>query len=151
VTLNSDAVFNAIFSHAAASGLFERVNLHEPKNAPGNGLTAAVWVDRIFPVRSSGLDSVSPALIVQTRIFQNMLAEPQDWIDPNVTRAADTLMAAYVGDFSLGNEARQIDVFGQHGPMLEARAGYIDQDKKLYRVMTITIPVIINDAWTEVA
>ena len=152
MSLDSASVFNAIFSHAAASGLFERVNTHEPKNAPGHGLTAAIWVDRIDPVRASGLASTSARVTLMLRIFQNMLSEPADAIDPNMTAATDTLMGALQGDFELGGVSRMIDVFASSGGFgLQAKAGYITQDQRLFRVMDLTIPVIINDAWTQEA
>jgi len=34
---------------------------------------------------------------------------------------------------------------------LSALAGYLNQDGKLYRVMTVTLPIIINDIWAQVA
>jgi hypothetical protein len=132
-----------------ASGLFESVNGHEPKNAPGNGLTAALWADTVEPVRSSGLASVSARVTFNVRIYSSMLAEPQDGIDPNVLRAVSVLLTAYVGDFTLGDEARHVDIFGAYGAPLRAQAGYINQDGRMYRVMTISMPVVFNDCWTE--
>lgn len=143
------AVLDAVVSHAMASGRFETVNAHEPKNAPGNGLTCAVWVDGVVPVLSSGLASTSAVLRLNVRIFTNMLGEPQDLIDPNVMVAVDELFAAYIGDFELGGLIRNVDVRGQHGVPLSAQAGYINQDQVMLRVVTITLPLIVNDAWEE--
>lgn len=143
------AVLDAVVSHAMALGRFERVNAHEPKNAPGNGLTCAVWVDGVLPVLSSGLSSTSTVFRLNVRIFTNMLGEPQDMIDPEVMFAVDELFAAYIGDFSLGGLIRNVDVRGQHGVPLSAQAGYINQDQVMLRVVTITLPLIVNDAWEE--
>ena len=139
-------------SHASASGYFEFVNGHEPVNAPSTGgLTAAVWVDRVTPVRSSGLVSTSALLILKNRLFTVAQREPIDAIDPEMVAAADALCATYVGDFTLGGLVRQVDVRGIHGQPLEVRAGYIQQDGTRYRVMDITVPCIVNDLWEEVA
>lgn len=147
-----DAIFNAVVSHAAATGRFERVNQHEPQNAPGNGLTAAVWIDDLVPVLSSGLATTSALLVFNVRIFGSMLAEPQDGIDPKVTAAACALFVAYAGDFELGGNVRCVDIRGMaNGTQLRARAGYLSQDGKFMRVMTITLPVIVNDAFDEAA
>ena len=151
MSFDVSGLFNAVESHAAASGLFERVNTHEPKNAPGNGLTAAVWVDRVWPVRSSGLASTSALVVLMVRIFTNMISEPQDAIDPNITAAVGVLFDAYSGDFELGGTARQVDLLGQTGTPLSAQAGYVEQDHKLFRVITITVPIIVNDAHTQAA
>ncbi|MEU1372983.1 hypothetical protein ABZ442_04875 [Streptomyces triculaminicus] len=151
MALDINGILDAVVSHALASGHFERVNTHEPQNAPGHGLTAAVWVDGIAAARSSGLGVASARLVFNVRLFTPVLQEPADAIDPNLLTAADALLRAYVGDFDLGGRVRQVDLFGQHGPGLEARAGYIQQDGALLRVITITLPVIVNDLWDEVA
>lgn len=149
--MNSDALLDVIVGHAMAAGLFERVNTHEPKSAPGKGLRVAIWADRIEPVRSSGLDVTSARVVFNERVFSDMLQEPQDAIDPNIIRAVDTLMAAYSGDFDLGGNARHVDLLGAYGVPMSAQAAYVNQDQRLYRVMTITLPIIVNDAWTQAA
>lgn len=141
---------DAVTSHASASGHFETVNGHEPKNAPTTGgLTAAVWADRVTPLRSSGLDSVSVLLAFNVRIYGSAQSEPADAIDPNMLAAVDALCAAYAGDFTLGGLVRSVDLLGSNGSPLSVQAGYLTQDGVLYRVMTISVPVIVNDLWTE--
>jgi hypothetical protein len=121
MSLDSNAIIDAVASHAAASGWFERVNRHEPKNAPGHGLTAAVWVDQLGPVPAgSGLRKTSARVVLNVRVFQNMLAEPQDEIDPNMMSAVDALMTAYSGDFELGGNVRNVDLLAQAGTPLAA-------------------------------
>ncbi|MGH8883261.1 MAG: hypothetical protein ACRD0P_38960, partial [Stackebrandtia sp.] len=146
MTVQTTGILSAIVSHAMASGHFERVNSHEPKNAPGNGLTAAVWVDSIGPVRSSGLAVTSGRLVFNVRLYSGMLQEPADAIDPNLIAATDALMSAYSGDFDLGGTVRCVDLLGQAGVPLGAQAGYISHSGTMYRVMTITLPVLVNDA-----
>lgn len=140
---------DALLSHALTLGQFEQVNGHEPKSAPGNGLTAALWLDRIEPVRTSGLDSTSARVALMLRVYQPMLSEPQDAIDPAVYAALDELIAAYSGDFTLGGLVRAVDLLGSAGVPLSAQAGYITQDSRLYRVVTLTVPLIVNDAWEQ--
>lgn len=150
MTLMVDDILSAVSSHALASGYFERVNTHEPKSAPGNGLSVAIWVQNIGPARgASGLSSTTVLLTFNARIFQSMLSDPQDMIDPNLMKALDALMAAYSGDFTLGGTVRNVDLLGQFGPGLGAEAGYIEQDKKLFRVITITLPLVVNDLWAQ--
>lgn len=153
MALNTSSILNQVVSHAYKLGVFERVNQHEPKNAPtGKGLTTAVWIDRIEPLaRASGLAATSARLVINVRIFSAMRMEPQDAIDPRIADAVSVLMTAYSGDFDLGGQARNIDLLGQFGPGLAAQAGYLDQDHVVFRVMTITLPVIVNDAWTQEA
>ena len=148
--MDTQAFVDAVVSHNLASGRFERVNGHEPKSAPGNGLTAAVWADRLGPVAAaSGLAVTSARLVLMNRLYSPFIQEPQDAIDPNLLSAADVLMAAYSGDFELGGLIRDVDLLGGHGVPLEGQAGYLNQDSKLFRVFTITLPLVINDAWPQ--
>ena len=145
-------LFDKVTSHAASLGLFDsQVGTHEPKNAPGNGLWCAIWVQDIGPVMSSGLSATSGRVILQIRIGSNMLAEPQDSIDPNILSAVTVLLGEYVGHFSLGGTVRAIDLRGMEGTPMSARAGYLPIDNRLFRVMDIILPVIVNDMWTEAA
>ena len=149
MALDVNGVLNALVSHALDSGLFDRVLTHEPKSPPGNGLTCAMWISRIDPVAASGLSSTSVRIVVMARIYNNMLMEPQDAIDPNIATAAASLMEEYSGDFDLGGNARDVDLLGEFGLNLSSRDGYANLSKGIYRVMEITIPVVVNDAWTQ--
>lgn len=151
MTLHIDNLFSLVESHAQQTGMFQRVNGHEPKNAPGNGMHCAVWLDTIEPVAMSGADNVSIVVVFNVQLYLNFLQKPEDGIDPKLVKAVDAMMTKYVGDFEFGGEVRNLDIFGSSGWKFEAKAGYIDIDGKKYRVITIQLPVIINDAWAEVA
>lgn len=146
-----DALIAPVADHAAKLGLFERVMQHEPKSAPGKGLTAAVWVTDIRPIRSSGLAATSGRVELRVRIYTPMLQEPQDDIDPSVTRAATGLMRSLHGGFTLGGLVRCCDVLGAHGDPLRSQSGYVPQDGHLLRVMDVHVPLIINDLFEQVA
>jgi hypothetical protein len=142
-------ILDSVVSHAAASGWFEAVNSHEPKSAPGAGLTCAVWVERIVTLRSSGLASTSGLLVLNVRVYSSFIQQPEDAIDPNLVAAVDDLLTAYSGDFTLGGHVRNVDLLGSSGTPLSARAGYLSQDNKNFRVMTIELPLIVNDIWSQ--
>lgn len=149
MTIGINALIDAVTSHAAASGYFDAVNGHEPKSAPGSGMTYAVWVSEIEPTLSSGLSSTSVRVVLTGRIYKQFLAQPEDAIDPDMVNALDSLMTAYSGNFTLGANARNIDLQGSDGAPLGARAGYQTIDKMIFRVLDITIPILVNDAWTQ--
>ncbi|MCT2591148.1 hypothetical protein LHJ74_14735 [Streptomyces sp. N2-109] len=136
-------------SHAAALGHFERINTHEPKNPPGYGLSAAIWVQRVTPVRTSGLTSTTVRVELGVRLYSPVDVGDPDGIDPNLIAAADALMAAYSGDFELGGAVRQVDLLGAHGEPMDAQAGYLEQDGTTFRVITIALPLVINDLWEQ--
>lgn len=151
MTLHTQSILDSLTSHAESLGLFEKVNTHEPKNAPGRGLTVAIWCDQVGPVRSSGVNSTSGKLTFKLRIYSSMLAEPQDAIDPNAIDAVDQLFEAYHGDFELDGDARHIDLLGAYGPPMAMQAGYLMHGDKPFRILDITIPIVINDCWEQTA
>jgi hypothetical protein len=150
--LNTAAIIDAIVSNALQLGLFDKVNTHEPKALPGKGMTAGVWFEEVEGFsRGSGLNSTSVVVTFQFRIYQNFVSEPQDAIDPKLMDAVDVLFGQYSGDFDLGSSARNIDLLGATGRTLSARGGYINLDGQIFRVFDIFLPVIISDAWAQVA
>jgi hypothetical protein len=151
--MDARGIFNALISHAQGTGVFTNVNGHEPKSAPSlaDQVNLALFGGPIVPVQSSGLNSVSVRWQIDGRVFMNAFSEPADDIDPEIAIATATYFAALVGDFTLGGLVRHIDVFGSDGEPMEATPGYMEQDKKVFRVMDLRIPLIINDLWEEVA
>lgn len=152
MTFDPQATIDTIITHAKKLGIFERVHPYEPKGAPGNGVSLAVWVDRILPLKSSGLDSTTVRVSYSLRIYQNMLKEAQEKIDTTLLSAATKLMVAYSGDFTFGGNARQVDLLGAYGIPLSAQAGYLSMGGTAdFRTLVITLPIIYNDAFEQVA
>jgi hypothetical protein len=149
-----NAVFDRIVSYSLASGRFDHVNQHEPKNAPGGGLSASIWIQAIRPLgKTSGLSATSGLLLLNHRIYTSFRSQPYDMIDPSVTAATCDLMGALSGDFELGGIAgvRAVDLLGMSGTALNATSGYVEIDRNIYRVMTTIIPIIINDMFSMAA
>lgn len=147
-------IFDKVVSYALATGRFDTVNQHEPKSTPGTGISCSVWVDSITPVRTSGLAATSGLVSLQARLYTSFNAQPYDMIDPNVLSATTDLMGALSGDFEFGQEAsvREVDLLGTYGKGgLSAKAGYVEIDRHMMRVMTINIPIVINDMFLQVA
>lgn len=152
MALASRPLINAMVSHAQVTGQFRRVNQFEPKSAPGDGLSAALWVQYVGPARGlSSLDRTSLRVVFTLRIFQNMLLDPPDSIDPAVLDATDALMNAYSGDFTLGGLVMEVDLLGAYGNPLEAQAGHVNIDGKMYRAVDINIPLILTDVYVQEA
>lgn len=145
-------VFDKVVSYALASGRFDSVNQHEPKNAPGHGLQCSVWMNNIVPIRSGGMGVTSGIVTLYARIYTNFRQQPFDAIDPNVMSATAAMMGALSSDFDFGAQAgvRALDLLGIGSNVpLSAQAGYVEIDRQMFRVMTITIPIIINDMFIQ--
>jgi len=150
VPLDLNTYRSAAMSHAQSLGLFEQVLDHEPVSAPGSGLTYALWVTDIAPIPArSGLSSVTVRLELNGRVFLPADTEPAGDVDVAVTGAVNGLMNAYAGDFELGGSVAEVDLLGAYGALLRARLGYTRLDSTTYRVATLTIPLVIDDVWTE--
>lgn len=144
------AMMQKIETHALRSGLFDNVLRHEPKGAPGKGLTFACWLQSMGPARGvSGLAVTTALVTFSGRIAIDMMREPQDQIDADLGSAVSKMMVAFTGDLTLGGLAKQLDALGQHGPPLSATAGYLNQDSRMFRVSVINLPYVVNDAWPQ--
>jgi hypothetical protein len=144
-------IFDRIVSHALTLGVFESVNTHEPKNSPGSGVTCAIWIDYIGPYPSgSGMAATTAVLRVHVRLYTPFQEEPSDAIDPKMLSACMDLMGAYSGDFDLGSSrVRCVDLLGMSGIPLNAQAGYVEINRRVFRVMTISLPLILDDSWAQ--
>lgn len=150
MALSVAGITASVQSHAQKLGLFETVDLHEPKSKPASGLTCAIWADGIRPQpAASGLDQTTVLVVMTVRLYTPMLSQPYDAIDSDMMAALDALMAAYSGDFTLGGQIRDVDLLGESGIALSAKAGYIEQDRTIYRIYDITVPLIVNDLWVQ--
>jgi hypothetical protein len=150
VNLDIVAVTDALASHALSTGHFDRVNRAELRSSPGLGMHAAVWFQNLTPIqRRSGLAATSALLVMHMRIYQSMVLEPRDMIDPDLVRAVTTLLAAYTGDFQLGGNVSHVDLLGAYGQPLDAMAAYLEIDGVMIRVLDIVIPLVVDDVWTQ--
>lgn len=152
MSLDVATTYAQVVSHAKKLGVFERVLTHEPKAAPGKGLTCSIWMSSLEPVAlASGLAATSVRLELSIRIYENFLAQPEDDIDKRLLNATAKLMAAYSGDFDLGGAAMEVDLLGAYGVGLRAEGGYLSHDSKLYRVVVLTLPIIVADVFAQTA
>jgi hypothetical protein len=154
VTFNSAAIsdlYNAVLTGSMTLGVFSTTSSFEPKTAPDSGLNCAVWVDAIKPITSSGLDQTTGVVSFFIRVYNSMLAEPQDQIDPQILGAVSDLMAAYTGEFDFGHiaDVRNIDLLGAYSDGLSAQAGYMEISNKMFRVMVISLPVIVDNMFIQ--
>jgi hypothetical protein len=150
-------LFDLVQSKVQQLAVVDSVNTVEPKSAPQNNLTCAIWIQEIIPVRTSGLNVTSALVTFTVRIYSNMLRDAQDEIDPNITQAVTSIIDAFSGSFELKDDvtqqstARMVDLLGAYGNGLSAKAGYLSIQQKMFRIMDISLPVVINDCWSQVA
>jgi hypothetical protein len=150
------AIYDALGDMAKKSGLFGPVTDHEALNPPGKGLTCSVLLGPLEPAaRASGLATTSARLEFTLRIQAPRSSQPQGQIDRDVLNAAVTLIAALSADFALtgvpDSLVRNVDIFGAYGPGLGFKPGWITQGETPYRMGDVTVPLILNDVFPQVA
>ena len=152
MSLAVSSIYAQVVSHAKRLGVFNQVLTHEPKAAPGQGLTCSIWLSSLEPVAEvSGLAVTSLRLELSVRIYENFKSQPEDAIDPRLLDAVAKLMETYTGDFQLGDTVMDVDLLGAHGTALRAEGGYLNQDGTLYRIVVMTLPIIVSDVFTQTA
>lgn len=151
MTLAVSAICSHVMSHAKRLGIFTRVTWHEPKSAPGSGLTCAMWASSYTPVDSvSGLDVTSMRLEIGCRIYVEFKAQPEDRIDPQILDATSKLIDSFTGDIQLGGTTSMgVDLLGAYGNGLGARWGFVEIDRKQYRIADLVIPLVIDDIYDQ--
>jgi hypothetical protein len=106
-----------------------------------------VWAQEIGPnPEASGLAVTSADVEFNVRLYMALNSQAPDAIDPAMMNATSLLLAAYNGDFTLDGLVRNIDVM-----QAKAQAGYANQNGQILRMMTISLPIVINDLWVQVA
>lgn len=147
--LDITTIMDRLTSHASSTGVFGSVSGYEPAVYSDNDIDCAIFLDEIQPINGSGLASTSVAATFTVDIYANTLPEPYDETELKLVRALDILMTAYNGDFTLDGAIRGVDLFGLYTQGVLVTAEYIKNDTGLFKVLTIRLPLIVNDVWDQ--
>lgn len=156
--MDTNAYIDAVVSHAQLTGRFERVNKIEPKSAPGTGINCSVWCKYLGPVAGfSGLAATSAILALSVRLYMPMISgsiDEDDLIDGSLMDATDDLLTRYSADFQLDGLVMAVDLLGLAGQgPLAAESGYVQIGgaSSIFRTFTINVPLLVADAYPQVA
>jgi hypothetical protein len=123
---------------------------HEPKAAPVSLPALALWWSGIGPARGySGLSATSARIQYSGRIYVNFKSRTEEDIDPQVMTLTSLVIGAFSSSFTLDGDVAFIDLLGGYGEPLSAVPGYIQQDGQEFRVAELTIPLIVDDVWSQ--
>lgn len=142
------AIQKALASHVKALGRIERVQEFDPTNAPGKGITACLVAATGDPRPPTGLDRSALRLVWTVRFLMPPGA-PLGSVDPLLMGKAGNLITRLAADLTLGGLVRVIDLRGMSGTSVEWRFGWVTIDQTLYRLLDVTVPLIINDVFPE--
>ena len=146
-------LFANLKTQAETSGLFQRVLGHEPRSAPGGGFSYALWIASVTPIPGlGGLAATDGRVEIQARIYVPFLEKSEDQIETDLLRRVLQMIGFYSGEFTASSTIYAIDLQGMHGGPLEAGTfGYIDLGGTICRIAELTIPVLIDNLWTQAA
>lgn len=153
MSMGAGAILAALLDHARAAATFERSRVGEFKNAPGSGLSFAVWVGTLgSSPEGSGLAATAGLMQTTCRLYHPMAGREDDVApvaEVAVAEAADAYLGRLHGAFTLGGLVRNIDLLSADGVPLEWTFGYITMDNALYRTADLPVRVVGNDTWAQ--
>jgi hypothetical protein len=143
------SLYSALTSHAKTLGMFTDVKSHEPDSPAPKGPSLAIITGPIT-VAPSGLGETSLRWNVLHRIYYPRPAKPLEQTDPALIAAAMVLMSSLCSDLDLtGYGAPAGLVRAVEALAIEAEPKYLMQDGSEYRVIDVTVPITINDAFGQ--
>jgi len=139
------ALFSALTSALKQLAAFQQVDVGEPVSPPGNRLYCSLMLGPVRPA-SSGLSATSGEVTFLIRIWSKAQQRPLEKIDPEILAAAAAVMGKLSGQFTLAGTVRNINLMTMSG-----LPGWIEFEGEPYRVMEITVPIVINDMFSQSA
>ena len=107
-------------------------------------MTGHIWMVSVAVVGTT----LSHAIELHTltlRGYMPMLSGDAFEDEMALDAAMTELKRDMAGDFDLGGTVRNIDVAGQYSGGLETESGYIELSGTQFKIVDMTIPVIVDD------
>jgi hypothetical protein len=152
-TLDTTALQGWLLTHATGTGLFAAgaVLGYEPKKRLAAWPTFAGWFAGLRAVPQRGGMATTAALLTWTaRIHYDAIGADQTTVERSLMHATDQLFAEYFGDLVIAGMDAWLDAKGQVGEPIASETGFLTIDNQANRVATITVGVVIDNAWAEV-
>lgn len=142
---------DAVKTYVQDIGLFQSVQIGEPKQPLSQGLHTAVFMQSVGVnlIYAGGQTRENHVVII--RVYKDMLAvesDPQKNIETEVAVNVSKLMENLLGDTDLESSIMSIDAAGMDGTQMRVDYGYIDVGGSMYRIADITVPLIVNGSAT---
>ena len=141
---------NQVLTHCQQIGVFDNVLTEEPDSLQAGTTTASIVLDSIKPdPKTSGLAQTNAIIVFKIGIWQNSTVHPHFGVPQETMLAAETLIESLHTSLTLNNDVMTVDLFGWSSTGLDVQTGYAPFDEGIYRIVEITVPIIVNDVWTQ--
>lgn len=137
------ATLDQMHSHLKGLGYLGHVQIGEPMAPPEAETTAAIFASGVR-VAETTLNSIIELHTITIRIYKDMLVHPPEELEKGLSIVTSHLMKELGSDLDLGGNIRSVDVAGIYGSVLEAQWGSIQIQNKMYKVVDITVPLIVD-------
>lgn len=144
---------HAVKTYIQDLGLFQSVQIGEPKGALPQGFHAACFMTSVGITSVYVGGETRESHVIMLRIYKDMLAEqsdPQSNLETEIAVVVSKLMANLLGDTDLESSIMSIDAAGMDGTSMAGSYGYIELGGVIYRICDVTIPLIVNGSATLV-
>lgn len=152
--LNAASVLAALKTVFEATGCFDAGVITSSGVAPPPvGMSVQIYaIPPWKPLKErSGLRTTSMLTTWAARMLTPIGTPPADDLDMNLLTAYSTVMNVLVGGFTLNGQVEQLDLLGAYGVGMPMDPQYLQMGGDVYRAMTLTLSLVLDDVWEEVA
>lgn len=148
MAFNISNTLDVLLSHVAASGHVSSNSMGEPIEPPsGDKLHGSVYMRSTTVQILYGDGGTQELHVAVARLYRPVMREPTDQGERELAIATSELMQDFAQDFTLGGTVREIDLAGgQGGEAMGAEWGHVVIKDLMYRVVDITVPIVIDDS-----
>lgn len=139
-------------SHLRAMGNVYEAVIGEPSQpftpaGQTQRVAAAIWFVSWFPTLT--LATSVEGFVLNVRLHIDAFAQPLGDHELALVDTCNEFTTDLQQDYTLGGTVREIDISGQFSPGMTAEAGRITLSTQMYRIIDITVPVVVNDVATQ--
>lgn len=152
VPFNLTNTLDRIVTYLQGDGGIRTAQAGEPKSPPTGvqGVFASV-IMRSTSIVALTLNGTIEQHVILIRLYRDMLAEPQKSIEVDLATAAQRIQADIAGEYDLGASIRSVDVGGEYGEPMRTDWGYVTISDRMYRIVDISVPLLVDDSAVLVA
>lgn len=147
--LDAAGVLAALETVFQAIGGIESVITSSGVAPPANGVSVQIYaIPPWKPIgKRSGLATVSMLTTWAARLVAPIGSPPADNLDMTLLAVYSNAMNTLAGGFTLNGEVEQLDLLGAYGTGMPMDPQYLEMGGAVYRAMTMTLSLVLDDVW----